>query len=253
GQLDSGVELVRSKPGFVELKLPDHAFPVRILLAPYANELLLKTYMGEDAREEELRLVLENKWAEIAGEFCDEKGVNLFVGHFFFVKEGEKPEPEPESEKPILHVGGTQAIYSRNLPPQIQYAALGHLHRYHTCDVRPCPVVYSGSPLAYSFSEADQQKQVVIVHAEPGQPVSYKPIALEKGRPLCKKQFDNVPDTLQWLEENPYCFVEITYITEEAIESSTRRSIMKAHDGIISLIPQLSQQEGGAGKGLQAE
>src|SRR5690606_22931763 len=151
GSLDSGVEIVRSKPGFVELKLPEHAFPVRILLAPYANELLLKTYMGEDAREEELRLVLENKWAEIAGEFCDEKGVNLFVVHFFFIKDGEEPEPEPESERRFLHVGGTQAIYTKNLPPQIQYAALGHLHRYHTCDTQPCPVVYSSSPLAYSF------------------------------------------------------------------------------------------------------
>src|SRR5690606_38285010 len=163
GLLDSGVEIVRSKPGFVDLKLPDHDFPIRILLAPYANELLLKTYLGEEGREDELRKVLENKWANLADEYCDHQGVNLFVGHFFFMKEGEKPEPEPESERPILHVGGTQAIYTNNLPPQIQYAALGHLHRYHTCDTLPCPVVYSSSPLAYSFSEAGQQKRVVLV------------------------------------------------------------------------------------------
>lgn len=243
GPLDSGVEIVRSKPGFVELKLPDHAFPVRILLAPYANELLLKTYMGEDAREEELRLALENKWAEIAGEFCDEEGVNLFVGHFFFIKEGEKPEPEPESERPILHVGGTQAIYTKNLPPQIQYAALGHLHRYHTCDTQPCPVVYSSSPLTYSFSEANQQKQVVLVDVLPGQPVEYRPVPLTAGRPLCRKTFSNLHETLAWLEQNPYCFVEITYVTDEAIDAHTRRAIMKAHDGIISLIPQLPKDQ----------
>src|SRR5690606_6385535 len=252
GKLDSGVEILRSKPGFVELKLPAHHFPVRVLLAPYANELLLKTYLGEDNREEELRKVLERKWRELTDEYCDDKGVNLFLGHFFFMKEGEKPEPEPESERPILHVGGTQAIFTNNLPSQIQYAALDHLHRYHACDMVPCPVVYSSSPLAYSFSEADQQKQVVLVNAQPAQPVVYQAIPLTKGRPLCRKNFNNLPDTLAWLEQNPYCFVEITYMTEEAIDATTRRAIMKAHDGIISLIPQLPKEQLSP-QGLQAE
>jgi exonuclease SbcD len=252
GGLDSGVEIVRSKQGFVELKLPDHHFPIRVLLAPYANELLLKTYMGEEGREVELRKVLEKKWADLADEYCDDQGVNLFVGHFFFMKEGDKPEPEPESERPILHVGGTQAIYTRNLPPHLQYAALGHLHRYHTCDTQPCPAVYSSSPLAYSFSEAAQQKRVVLVDALPGQPVNYQPVPLTKGRPLCRKTFSNLTDTLEWLEQNPYCFVEITYVTDEAIDANTRRAIMKAHDGIISLIPQLSKEQL-AGHDLQAE
>jgi len=253
GLLESGVEILRSKPGFVELQLPAHDFPIRILLAPYANELLLKTYLGEVDRETELRRILEEKWKELAEEYCDDKGVNLFIGHFFFMKEGEKPEPEPESERPILHVGGTQAIYTKNLPSQIQYAALGHLHRYHTCDKQPCPVVYSSSPLAYSFSEADQQKQVVIIQAVPGEEVDYRPIALTKGRPLCKKKFDNLLDALDWLEKNPYCFVEVTFVTEEAIEASTRRSIMRAHDGIISLIPQLTKDDKDGSGDLLAE
>ena len=123
----------------------------------------------------------------------------------------------------------------------MQYAALGHLHRYHAADLEPCPVVYSSSPLAYSFSEADQQKQVVLINAQPAQPITYHPIALKEGRPLCRKKFDNLPDALQWLEANPYCFVEITYVTETAIDSSTRSALMKAHDGIINLIPQLLQ------------
>lgn len=253
GKLDSGIEILQSKPGFVELKMPSYEYPVRILLAPYANELLLKTYLGEEDREGELRNILKKKWKELADEYCDEKGVNLFVGHFFFMKEGEKPETEPESERPILHVGGTQAIYTKNLPEQLQYAALGHLHRYHACDHRPFPVVYSSSPLAYSFSEADQQKQVILIHAQPAQPVDYRAIPLTKGRPLCKKKFDNLSDTLDWLEKNPYCYVEITYVTDEAIETATRRAIMKAHDGIVSLIPQLTKGQDEDSVGLQAE
>jgi exonuclease SbcD len=253
GDLDSGIKILRSTPGFVELKFPAYDFPVRVILAPYANELLLKTYLGEIDREDELRKILEEKWKSLAGQFCDDRGVNLFVGHFFFMKEGEKPSPEPESERPILHVGGTQALFTKNIPSQVQYAALGHLHRYQTCDVNPCPVVYSSSPLAYSFSEAEQQKQVVLISAEPVQPVTYRPVPLTKGRPLCRKKFDNLPDTLYWLEENPNCFVEITFVTDKAIETTDRRAIMKAHDGIINLIPQLSKDPGENLDGLNAD
>ncbi len=239
GKLDSGLEITRSAMGFVELKLPGNPTPIRIILAPYANEVLLKTYLGENDREAAFRDILERKWEDLAAQYCDDLGINLFMGHYFFVKPGEKPEPEPESERPILHVGGTQALYATNLPSQIQYAALGHLHRYHTVDKNPCPVVYSSSPLSYSFSEAGQQKQVIIIEASPGKPVNHTPIGLKSGRPLCKQKFDNLRDTLDWLEQNPYCFVELTYETEHSIDAATRKAIMKAHDGIINLIPQI--------------
>lgn len=244
GKLESGVEITQSESGFIELKLPQFNFPIRIVLAPYANEVSLRTYLGEENREAEFRSILANKWKQIADKYCDESGVNLFAGHFFFMREGEKPEAEPESERPILHVGGTQALFTHNIPNQIQYAALGHLHRYHSVGHDTIPVVYSSSPLAYSFSEAEQEKKVILIEAEPGKPVSFRPIGLKQGRTLIRKKFDNLPETLQWLEENPYCFVEIIYETELSIEASTRKSIMKAHDGIVNLIPQIKNPLG---------
>ncbi|MDN3668711.1 exonuclease subunit SbcD [Echinicola jeungdonensis] len=253
GKLESGLELIRADKGFMELKLPRFDFPVRIILAPYANEVLLKQYLGEMDKEVAFRNVLKEKWKNTADNYCDENGVNLFLGHFFFMKEGEKPQEEPESERPILHVGGTQALFSNLIPAPIQYAALGHLHRYHSVDKNPCPVVYSSSPLAYSFSEANQEKKVVLVEALPNQPVNYQSITLSKGRPLYQKTFTNLPDTLQWLEKNPYCFVEITFETEQSIEAETRRAIMKAHDGIVNLIPKLTGESALLNKGLQAQ
>lgn len=253
GQLDNGIQVLQSETGFVELKLPKYGFPVRILLAPYANELLLKTYLGEGDREQEFRQLLATKWQLLANKYCDDKGVNLFVGHFFFAKEGEALEVEPESERPILHVGGTQALYSQNIPSQIQYAALGHLHRYHAVVQEPCPIVYSSSPLAYSFSEAEQEKQVVLIEAVPGKAVNYRPIPLKKGRPLYRKTFQDLETALEWLGENPYCFVELTYVTEHAIDASTRKALMKAHDGIVNLIPQIKNPQGQESLSLKVE
>ncbi|UJP66550.1 metallophosphoesterase family protein [Mongoliitalea daihaiensis] len=253
GTLESGVQLTQSESGFIELKLPAYDYPIRILLAPYANELLLKTYLGDGDREEEFRELMGKRWRALADTYCDSTGVNLFIGHFFFMKEGEKPEAEPESERPILHVGGTQALYTHIIPPQIQYAALGHLHRYHAVGKEPCPIVYSSSLLSYSFSEAAQEKQVVIIKVDPGKPVQYKPIGLTKGKPLYRETFDSLESSLTWLEKNPHCYVELTYITEQAIDASTRKALMKAHDGIVNLIPQIKNPIGQESLSLKVE
>jgi len=253
GRLDSGVEITRSASGFLEIRLPAFDFPIRVVLAPYANEVSLKTYLGEGDRESEFRSLLEKNWRHIADTHCDEQGVNLFLGHFFFMNEGEKPEAEPESERPILHVGGTQALFTKSIPSQIQYAALGHLHRHHAVGHDSIPVVYASSPLAYSFSEADQTKQVILIEAEPGTPVSYRAIGLKQGRPLCRKTFDQLTPAIEWLEANPYCFVELTFVTEHSIDAATRKAILKAHDGIVNLIPQIKNPSGREDFSLQAE
>jgi DNA repair protein SbcD/Mre11 len=253
GTLDSGMEITRSESGFIELKLPQFQFPIRLILAPYANEVSLKTYLGEGDREGEFRTILSSKWNQLANKYCDQTGVNFFVGHFFFMKEGEIPEAEPESERPILHVGGTQALFTQNLPSQIQYAALGHLHRYHAVGHDSIPVVYSSSPLAYSFSEADQTKNVILIEVEPGKPAAYRPIDLKQGRPLFRVKFDELAPALQWLGENPYCFVELTYETEHSIDAATRKAILKAHDGIVNLIPQIKTPLNQSNYSLQVE
>lgn len=253
GTLESGIQITQSESGFIELKLPAYDFPIRMLLAPYANELLLKTYLGDGDREEEFRELMGKRWAALADTYCDSNGVNLFIGHFFFMKEGEKPEAEPESERPILHVGGTQALFTHLIPPQIQYVALGHLHRYHAVAKEPCPMVYSSSPLSYSFSEAAQEKRVVIIEATPGKPVQYKPIGLSKGKPLYRETFDSLESALAWLEANPHCYVELTYITEQAIDASTRKALMKAHEGIVNLIPQIKNPIGQESLSLKVE
>lgn len=89
--------------------------------------------------------------------------------------------------------------------------------------------------------------------AEPNTPVQYEPISLKQGRPLYQKTFSNLADTLAWLQENPYCFVEIIYETTSSIDAETRKTIMKAHDGIVNLIPRLTGDQNADGSGLRAE
>jgi DNA repair protein SbcD/Mre11 len=241
-ELESGLKVTQSCEGFIELKLPDHEIPLRVLLTPYANEFRLKTYLGEEDSEEALRTVLQRKWEEMANRYCDTKGVNVLVSHLFFMKKGGELPEEPEDERPILHVGGAQAIYSENIPQHIQYTALGHLHRKQLVDTNPAPVVYAGSPLSYSFSEANQQKYVVIADMEPGKPANIREIELTQGKRLLRKRAESVEEAADWLSTRPNTLVELTMATETYLTAEERKRLYTVHDGIVLLIPDVQNK-----------
>ncbi len=253
-ELETGLKVLRSEPGFLELALPGTEVPLRILLTPYANEARLKTCLEtcqkkdeqetdepqtEQDREANLRDLLEQKWQNLAEKYCDNNGVNLMVSHLFMNCKGEALPEEPEDEKPILHIGGAQVIYTENIPRVIQYAALGHLHRMQPVDNRPCPVYYSGSPLSYSFSEADQQKYVLIAEAGPGSPATVRHVKLTGGKKLLRKRAEGVEEALQWLSGNTDALVELTLATDTYLTATDRRRLQSAHKGIVWLIPEI--------------
>ena len=64
-----------------------------------------------------------------------------------------------DSEREI-HIGGLGAVSADTFPDIFSYVSLGHLHRPQTPDNHVC---YSGSPIALSFSEANDTKEVQIL------------------------------------------------------------------------------------------
>ncbi|HEY0452609.1 exonuclease SbcCD subunit D [Actinophytocola sp.] len=68
-------------------------------------------------------------------------------------------------------------------PATTHYAALGHLHRYQQIG-GPCPIAYSGSPIALDFGEEDNQAVALIVHATPDSRAQIRPVPLKGGRSL---------------------------------------------------------------------
>ena len=242
-KLESGLEVTQSEAGFMELKIPDTNERLRILMTPYANEFRLKTYLGQEDSEEELRTVLQHKWTETAQKYCDNLGVNILLSHLLIMKKGDELPEEPEDEKPILHVGGAQAIYSENIPDEIQFTALGHLHRKQTVDIqRNSNILYSGSPLSYSFSEANQKKFVLIADIEPGKKASIQEIELKKGKRLLRKHSESIDEAVEWLKSNPDTLVELTMSTDTYLTADERKQLNAAHDGIVSLIPDVKNR-----------
>lgn len=234
-------EISNSVEGMIELKLKNHDFPIRIVHTAFANEIRLKEYFGEN-KEEALNQVLAENWATIADEFCDENGVNILMTHLYMNKRGAPVLEEPDGEKPIK-IGNADLIYSDTIPSQIQYTALGHLHAFRNIGTEEKPVVYSSSPLCYSFSEAGQTKYVSIIEAKPNQNVSYEKIALKNGKSLVRKTFDEVEKAIEWLSENQNTFVELTLESETYLKAEERKMINNAHHGIVHLIPKVKNQD----------
>ncbi len=237
---NAGINTLHAEPGFAALQLPNCPDPLRLLLTPYANETTLKRFLGDDNREQSLREVLQQGWQRLSDRHCDAQGVNILMAHLYFrQRTGPSPE-EPDDEKPILHIGGASAVFTEDVPKQMQYVALGHLHRYQTVSATPCPVCYSSSPLAYSFSEADQQKQVVLVEVAAGGEAQIRPVALRAGRRLCRQRFNDPDEAIQWLKAHPNTFVELTLVSDTYLEGKLKRALHAAHDGIVSIIPEVT-------------
>ena len=241
--LDDSFTVTRSDHGFIEIKLPHIQHPVRVLHTPYANEVRLKEYFEAD-KQEELQESLRTKWEELAQRYCDANGYNLLTTHLFVAQRGKQLPDEPDGEKP-LNIGGADIIYSDIIPPQIQYAALGHLHRYQNVGTHQ-PVIYSGSTLQYSFSEAGQQKYVILIDFDKDNPTTepeLSKIPLTQGKPLHRKTFDDIDLAVQWLQENPYALVELTIESETFITAEERRRLAQAHEGIVHIIPKITGQQ----------
>lgn len=99
---------------------------------------------------------------------------SILVAHLFTI--GGK---QAESERLFL---GTAEQVSPSLFSRFNYVALGHLHRPQKITPR---MYYSGSPLAYAFDEADNQKVFLKIEVDcttPGFPVSVTQIPIQPFR-----------------------------------------------------------------------
>ena len=236
-ELETGLALKTSEEGFIELSIPGVKPRLRLLLMPYASEIRYRTCFDIGDTAQQMRDLIASQWKKLSETYCDSKGVNVLVDHLFMIgRNGDLPE-EPEDENPILHVGGAQAVFTDMIPPQIQYTACGHLHRQMIVGGGDAPVVYSGSPLAYSFGEADQDKFVMIVDIVPGQDAKLSKIKLQSGRRLSRGRFVGVDSAIEWLHAHSDDLVEVTVESDTYITAEEKARLYAAHKHIITLIP----------------
>ncbi|MEN3360179.1 MAG: repair protein SbcD/Mre11 [Mycobacteriales bacterium] len=167
--------------GVVEFTARSTGEPVRVAVLPFlsqryavrAAELVTRTPAENSARYDQL--VRDLLRALTAGFAPD--AVNLVMAHLT-VTNGTLGGGERAAQTIFeYHVPATA------FPADAHYVALGHLHRRQSLPA-PCPVHYSGSPLAVDFGEVDNTPAVLIVDAGVGTPAAVTDVPVTAARQL---------------------------------------------------------------------
>lgn len=118
--------------------------------------------------------------ARLLAALCDGFGpdtVNLVTAHLT-VLGGTLGGGERDA-----HTIAAYAVPPTVFPPSAHYVALGHLHRRQVIP-GPCPVHYSGSPLAIDFGEQDNSPSVNLVEVARDRAARVTPVPVATGRVL---------------------------------------------------------------------
>ncbi|MFI8931017.1 exonuclease SbcCD subunit D [Streptomyces sp. NPDC053474] len=153
----AGIHLRTDPAGVGEpVVLPDAHGDVAFYGLPYLEPALVKDEFGVEraGHEAVLGAAMDRVRADLA---VRPEGTRSVVLAHAFVTGGEISDSERD-----ITVGGVASVPSAVFEG-VDYVALGHLHGSQIIDER---VRYSGSPLAYSFSEADHRKSMWLVELD---------------------------------------------------------------------------------------
>ncbi|WP_219836294.1 exonuclease SbcCD subunit D [Paenibacillus sp. R14(2021)] len=207
-----------------------------IAALPYPSESRLRELLSEATDEGQLR----SAYSERVGRLMKQLGaafrsdtVNLAMSHIYVLG-----GLETDSERPI-QIGGAYTVDPSALQIGAQYVALGHLHRPQRV-AGDETMRYSGSPLAYSFSEAGQSKAVTVFDAEPGKLVVPREIPLRSGKPLVEwNAKGGIAEVLSWLEEgrDARAWIDLNVHMTEAMTLQQIQQIRRQHEGLVHIRP----------------
>ncbi|MEV6730521.1 MULTISPECIES: exonuclease SbcCD subunit D [unclassified Streptomyces] len=143
---------------------------------PYLEPALVKDRFGAEkvSHEAVLGAAMDLVRTDLAARAPGTRSVVLAHA---FVTGGQASDSERD-----IAVGGVEAVPA-TVFDGVDYAALGHLHGCQTINER---VRYSGSPLAYSFSEADHRKTMWLIELGAAGEITAERIDTPVPRPLAR-------------------------------------------------------------------
>ncbi|MCA1030973.1 exonuclease SbcCD subunit D C-terminal domain-containing protein [Bacillus timonensis] len=225
--------------------IPKSNETMKLAALPYPSESRLAELLSESNKDILLREKYDEKirgmFEEMSRHFSPQT-VNIAMSHIY-VTGGSSTD----SERPI-EVGGAYTVAGTSLPASASYVALGHLHRPQNVKRANTLARYSGSPLAYSFSESGYAKSVTILDAKPNEEVSMSEVFLSSGKPLVKwKATEGLQQVYQWLDEgrDKTAWIDLEVHLTNALSLEEIHRLRKQHNGFIHIRPifEASNQE----------
>lgn len=222
-----GGELMRGRGVYVspvyrgealEVALRDEYGDISVHLLPFLKPATLRHALEGRQEEEENRLPESYQEAlEIAVKRMeiDVKKRNILVAHQFVTGAGRCDSEE-------VSVGGLDNV-DASVFDDFDYVALGHIHSPQS--VGRETVRYCGTPLKYSFSEAEQEKSVTVLEmGEKGDVVlSTVPLVPLRDMRKIRGSYGEVMSRSFYQDTNTEDYVQITLTDEEDIPNGLQK------------------------------
>ena len=180
--------------------VPTPSGPLQILAVPWPRRGGIMT--REDSRGlsiDEIRQELENRLTEAIQGRVDQLNPEvpaILTGHL--TVSGATVGTERS-----MMLGQDHVLLASSLhQPQLEYVALGHIHKHQILRQDPPMVVYSGSLQRVDFSEEAEQKGFCLVELEPSAPVGQRMVDFQF-KPVKARPFVTVDVRLTAADEDP--------------------------------------------------
>lgn len=150
----------------IELKASSGKLEGVVCAVPFLRERDILRLKDDStlSRSEEIQLAVENHYKSVVKKAIDKMGSKrvplIATGHLFTVG---SPKGEDVNE---LYIGATGAVPVGIFPSEIDYLALGHIHRAYSIGGDKTRN-YCGAPISFTFEEASLEKLVRLVDFEP--------------------------------------------------------------------------------------
>lgn len=203
---NSGVYISPVYDGEVNsVKLSDEHGDVNFYLLPFLKPINVRQYFPEEeinSYSKAIEVVLKNLNVDVSER-------NVIVTHQFVTG-------AITSDSEELSIGGTDNV-DGNLFVEFDYVALGHIHRPQR--ILRDTMRYCGTPLKYSFSEANHKKSVTIVELGAKGQVGIKTMELTPRRDLreIKGEYMELTAKSFYEDSNTDDYLHITLTDEDEI------------------------------------
>lgn len=164
---------------------------------------------------------------------------------------------ESDSERPII-IGHQEALSTQLFGDDIDYVALGHLHKPQ--QIQKPNIRYSGAPIPLSFSETQYKHQVVDVHLDPTAPsdqqFQFEPLIIPRSINLHRLtgELQEIFQKIQQLatgeitniEQRDYVDIEYFSLTPPPLDlrQQIEQALPENRYRLVRIVRKMLQQEG---------
>lgn len=217
------------------INIPPKNPRVAVAAVPYLseNELEPVSFESDIEKNERYRERLKMFYADCVSHMPSNLP-KILMGHLFV--DGGK---ETNSERNI-QIGGASAVRASDFPDDVNYVALGHLHRPQTIEGTVYLIRYSGSPIPMRFNEANYRKKVFLLElSDDGTLTLDEEIEIPVFKELCTITGDETSVLFQAMTENwdgKYIQVKLKLdAVETGINDRIRQAFVERGGDVLSV------------------